>query len=198
MMTKFYDILFTLLTPLIYLVGLIDLPHRKITGAHYFKYRDSINVGDIILTKSNWAPINLVNPGPFKHAAVYVGNIYGDEIKYVFESTRHGVILTNLVDFLLSKDAIAICELKIKGEINKETLQNTVLKLKGLPYDYLFDTTGKAVYCYELGAITLTNLFPSLKLLPREIVKGKKIFDAQTFLDEQLFNIKIDSRKDVF
>ena len=195
---KFYDILLTLLKPFVYITGQIGLPHHKITGAHYFKYRDSINIGDVFLTKSSWELSNITNPCKFKHGAFYVGNIFGDEIKYVFESTAEGAVLTNLVDFLLSKDIVVICELKRGRVILKEEIQNMALKYKGIPYDYLFSKTGRSMYCFELVAVCLLNSFPELKLRSKEIIKGKEIYSTETFLDEELFTIKIDSRKDNF
>lgn len=195
-MTQFYDILLTLLTPLIFIMGKIGLPHHKITGEHYFKWRDSINIGDVFLTKTNWELSNVTNPCELKHGAIYVGNIFDDEVKYVFESTGDGAVLTNLVDFLLTKDIVVICEFKHRKEILKEEIQKTVLRLKGAPYDYLFRTEGRALYCFETVAVCLIDIFPSLNLVPKEIIKGKKIYDHNTFLDTTFFNIKIDSRKE--
>lgn len=199
-MIKLYDILLTLLTPFIFITGKIGLPHRKITGEHYFKYRDSINVGDIFLTKTNWELSNITNPCELKHGAVYVGNVYGDEIKYVLESTADGVILTNLVDFLLSKDVVIITELKavLKREVTKEQIHKIALKLKGTPYDYLFRPEGKSLYCFETCVVFLSTIFPELNLRPREIMGSKKIYDHTTLLDPEFFNVKVDSRKDNF
>jgi len=199
-MTQFYDILLTLLTPIVFLMGKIGLPHRKITGDHYFKYRDSINVGDVFLTSTDWELSNIINRGEFKHGAVYVGNVFGDEIRYVLESTFKGVVLTNLVDFLLSKDIVVVAEFKAlqKRNITKEQIQNAALKLKGIQYDFKFKDSGKALYCFELCAVFYKLILPELQLQPREIIRGKKIYDAKTLLDKEFFDVKIDSRKDNF
>ena len=197
-MMKFYDILLTLLKPIIFIMGKIGLPHRKITGAHYFKYRDSIDIGTVLLTRTDWELSNVTNPCELKHAGIYVGNIFGDEIKYVFESVGEGAVLTNLVDFMLGKDIVVGCQFKHRKADIQAILPKTVLRLKGTPYDYLFSQGGKAVYCFELAAICLKDVFPSLNLKVREIVKGKKIYDHNTFLDPEFFEIVFDSRKDVF
>lgn len=195
-MITYYDILLTLLKPLIFIMGKIGLPHRKITGKHYFKYRDSIEIGTVLLTRTDWELSNLTNPCELKHAAIYVGNIFGDEIKYVFEETGEGAILTDLVTFMLGKDIVVGCSFKHRKEILQAELQKTVLRFKGTPYDYLFDRGVKSMYCFELAAMCLQDIFPSLKLKVREILKGKQIFDHNTFLDSEFFEIVFDSRKD--
>ena len=195
-MIKFYDILLTLLRPFIVVFGKIGLPKRKVTGVEYFKFRDKINVGTVLLTKTNFELSNLINPTELKHAGIYVGNIFGDEVKYVFESVGEGAILTDLVTFMLTKDIVVGCELK--GNIPQKTsevLPKTVLRFKGIKYDYLFKDGGKAFYCFENAAECLKDVYPHLNLKCREILKGKKIYDHNTFLDPELFNVVFDTRK---
>lgn len=194
-MIKFYDILLTLLSPIIFLLGKIGLPHRNFTGIDYYKFRDEIIIGDIFLTKTDWEFSNIINPSEIKHGAIYVGRIFGDDICYVFESTGEGAILTDLVTFLLGKDAVVCTRFKGLTPLLTEVLPKTVLRFKGIPYDYLFRNGGKAFYCFELVAACINDVYPHASLKVKEIIKAKKIFDHTTFLDEEMFKIVFDTRK---
>lgn len=194
-MVKFYDILLTLLRPLIIILGKIGLPKRKFTGIDYYKLRDLIEVGDVFLTKTNFEFSNLINPTELKHAGIFVGDIFGDNVRYVFESTGKGAVLTDLVTFLTSKDIVVSTRFKYANEILAEVLPKTVLRFKGIPYDYLFNANGKAFYCFELAAACLNDSYPHANLKCKEILKGKKIFDHNTFLDASMFTIVFDTRK---
>lgn len=177
------------------LFGKIGLPHRKFTGQDYYRIRDLVQVGDVFLTKTNFELSNLINPTEIKHGAIYVGKIFGDEVCYVFESTAKGAMLTDLVTFLLSKDVVVCTRLKARTSKLPEVLPQTVLRFKGVPYDYLFDNNGKAFYCFELVAACINDIYPHISLKVKEIIKSKKIFDHETYLDPKLFNIVFDTRK---
>lgn len=198
-MIKFYDILLSILTPFIMWWGKLHWPftHKKITGKFYYQWRDSIEVGTVFLTKTNGELSNLINPTEIKHAGIYVGNLGHGNIYYVLEAVGRGVVLTDLVTFLTTKDIVIGC--KPKFIRNKETfekdLQNFADKVLGLPYDYLFNKDGKAFYCFELAAMALKSVYSELQLKCKEIVKGKRIFDENTFLDDDFFQIIFDSRK---
>ena len=77
----------------------------------------------------------------------------------------------------------------------EKTLQEEALRFKGIPYDYMFQKGGKAFYCFELAATCLKSVYPELQLKCKEIVKGKKIYDENTFLDADFFKVVFDSRK---
>ena len=194
---KFYDYLLTLLKPLIIFFGKIGLPKRKFTGEHYFKYRDKINVGNIFLTKTDYEFSNLLNPCSIKHGAVYVGSIKNDEVKYVLEAVGKGVVLTDLVTFLTTKDLVICIEYKSSLKNSFNGLSKFVELVKGTPYDYLFNQDGKSFYCYELCADFIKECFPTVNLKSKEIIKNKYIYDHETFLDNELFSIIFDSRGNV-
>ena len=99
-MLKFYDYLLSFLKPLIVILGKIGLPKRKITGKDYFEIRDSIEIGTVFLTKTNYEFTNLINPTGLKHGAIYIGSINNSKIKYVAEAVGKGVVFTDLVSFL--------------------------------------------------------------------------------------------------
>ena len=190
---KFYDIVLTLLKPLIKFLGHIGLPKRKFTGEHYFKYRDKINIGGIFLTKTNYEFSNLMNPCELKHGAIYVGNALNTDVKYVLEATGKGVILTDLVTFLTSKDVVVYVEYKHTLKTSFVGLSNFINVTKGVQYDYLFSSDGKAFYCFELCAFFVYKTF-NVALTPKHITNNKNIFTHETFLNKDLFSIMFDTR----
>lgn len=198
-MIKFYDYLLIILRPLIIFFGKSHLPftRKKINGLHYYIYREKIKIGTVFLTKTRGEFSNLINPNQLKHGAIYVGEMYDDGIKYVLEATGYGVVLTDLVSFLCSKDELVIINPKfirnfITLEYNTKTLAK---KLIGMPYDYLFNSDGRAFYCFELVAQIFKATYPEINLKCKEIVKGKRIFNDETFLDNKFFEVAFDSRK---
>lgn len=195
-MIRFYDFMLTLLRPFIIIGGKIGLPHRHFTGEDYYKYRDLILPGDVLLTKTNFEFSNLYNPTELKHAGIYVGRIFNDEVCYVFESTGQGAVLTDLVTFLTSKDKVVCTRLLAMGTFDlRGVLPKIVLRFKGLPYDYLFRDGGKAFYCFECAAMVLKEVYPHISFKCRDILNAKKIYDHNTFLDPQFFKIVFDTRK---
>jgi hypothetical protein len=195
MKIKYYDYLLTILKPLIKFLGHIGLPKNKITGKEYFKYRDKINIGGIFLTKTNYEFSNLMNPCKLKHGAIYVGNIKDDEIKYVLESTGKGVILTDLVTFLTTKDHVVYVEYKHSTKTCFSKLTKFVNLVLDIPYDYLFNPDGKAFYCFELCADFTKEIFPNAKLKEKVIIGNKHIYTHETFLDSEVFSVIFDTNE---
>lgn len=195
-----YNFILNLVTPFIKLVGKLYAPfsRKKISGKHYYEWRDNITIGTVLLTKTRGELSNLINPTKLKHAGIYVGEINYDGICYVAEATGKGVVLTDLVTFLTTKDIVVGCAptfIRPDGMFEK-TLQNITLRFVGTPYDYLFSKGDKALYCFELAATSLKSVYPELQLKCKEIIKGKRIYDGNTFLDDDFFTIKFDSRSE--
>lgn len=46
---------------------------KKITGSHYYLWRDRIDKGMVFLTNTNGAGSNLINPSEINHSAIYFG-----------------------------------------------------------------------------------------------------------------------------
>jgi len=185
------------LKPFIIFIGAIHAPysHKKISGKHYYEWRGFIEVGTVLLTKTEGELSNIINPSRLKHAGIYIGNISG--IRYVAEAKGEGVVFTDLVTFLTSKDVVVGCKPKfIRGEkyIFDAQLQRASMKMQGIPYDYLFEHGNKAFYCFELAVECLRNIYPEIRFKCREIIKGKRIYDESTFLDPQFFEVVFDSR----
>lgn len=199
-MIKFYDVILTIAAPIVKIWAKIHSPYsrKKINGTHYYKIRDKIKIGDVFVTKTNGEFSNIINPAELKHAAIYVGRISNSEICYVAEAVGRGVVLTDLVSFLTSKDIVVQCKPKFIRQDLKSfeyNIQDYIQKVIGLPYDYLFNKDGKAFYCFELCAEALKYVYAELRLECVEIIKAKRIYDHNTFLDEKFFEIVFDSRE---
>lgn len=193
-----YDKLLKFLKPFVIAWGKIHWPftHKKITGAHYFSWRGSIEIGTVLLTKTNGEFSNIINPVKIKHAGIYVGDIHNTGIRYVFEATGKGAVLTDLVTFLTTKDMVIGCRpifIRDKKAFS-DAVQQFASKSLGVPYDYLFNTDKQAYYCFELAAAGLKYVYSELQLKCKTILKGKRIYDHDTFLDPEFFEIVFDSR----
>tara|TARA_R110001599_G_scaffold203550_1_gene400693 strand:+ start:14 stop:604 length:591 start_codon:yes stop_codon:yes gene_type:complete len=196
-MTKFYDFLLTVLRPLVKVLGKIGLPSRKITGLDYYQLISDIKIGDVLLTKTNYEMTNLVNPTDIKHAAIYIGKINESPVHYVAEMLGAGCTFTDLVTFLKNKDVLVQARpsfVRHRGNF-EYGIQLAASTFKGRPYDYLFNLDGKAFYCFELCVACFKNVYSELQLKSREVVKGKRIYDENTFLCATFFDVVFDSRK---
>lgn len=188
------DFLLIILGPFIYLGGLIGLPKKKFTGVEYYKFRDMIHIGDTLLTKTRYEFSNLYNPAKLKHGAIYVGRILGGDVCYVLESTRKGVVLTDLVTFLTHTDYVVCSRLKAFQIETLEVLWAAAHRFKGTPYDYRFSTTGKRFYCFETVVECYKAVIPHINFKVKTFLGSKKIYDHNTFLDPEMFTIVFDTR----
>ena len=191
-MNVIYNFILWIVKPMIKTLAKIHAPftHKKINGKHYYKLRDELFVGSVLLTNTNGELSNIINPIKIKHAGLYVGDILKDGIRYVAEATGKGVVLTDLVTFLTTKDLVIVCNPKFIVTENRRTgIQERVMNYIGRKYDYYFEKSKDKMYCFELCFHALDNAH----LKPKEIVKGKCIFDHNTFLDTLHFNVTFNS-----
>lgn len=195
-MKKLINFFLELITPVVKFVGQFHMPfsRKKISGADYYRWRDLIEPGMVILTKTEGELSNLLNPTKIKHAGIYIGPIDSSGICYVAEAVGKGVVLTDLVTFLTTKDVAVGCFPKgFKTEM-ADALCEEALGFLHVPYDFIFKLGKEAFYCFELAGTCLETVIPSLQLKLNEIVKSKVIYDENTFLDTNNFNILFDSR----
>lgn len=188
----------TKVSPFVKWFGSLHLPftRKKITGKDYYKWRDNITIGDVFLTTTNGELSNLINPSKIKHSGLYVGDILGNEIKYVAEATGKGVVLTDLVTFLTTKDMVIGCRLKDKkDDLYQFELQQHVKRYVGREYDYIFNSGKDSFYCFELCAQCIKDCDPKIQIKQFEIVAGKSVYSEDTFLDPSTFSTTIDSRE---
>ena len=240
-MQKFFTKLFWKMKPLMDWIDktfTIPFSVKKITGDHYYEWRDTIRPGTIFLSNTKGVGSNLINPAEFKHSAIYFGqglksavnkiidslqedyerykypnnlekidrlhkfildNDIKDDICYVIEALGKGVVANNLVKFMTTKDRLLIIEPKFADPKQRLMASRAAVFWLGLPYDYGFHHDEKAKYCFEVVADAYEIVVPNLNLKKRTWnLFGNKLYEAfmaETFLDEELFKIIIDSKK---
>jgi hypothetical protein len=121
-----------------------------------------------------------------------------DDICYVIEAVGKGVIATNLVKFMTTKDKLLIIEPTFTDEWGMKLAANNAIGDLGLPYDFGFHHDNTSKYCFEVVADAYEATRNDIKIHRKEWhLWGKKIFDAflgESFLDEQ-WKIIVDSDK---
>ena len=182
------------LKPLIKWIGKVHVPfsRKKITGKHYYLMRDMISPGCIFLTKTYGEMTNLINPGEMKHAAIYSG---GEIIKWVTEAVGAGVVSTDLVTFLTSKDEVII--LDPLGEIREKRSQVAEFAATniGLGYDFSFSFANKSKYCAELIYDCVKAVVPTANQ-KNVRVYGQEFVRPDDFLNDTAnWKVVYDSRK---
>jgi uncharacterized protein YycO len=87
---------------------------------------------------------NLCIPGYWPHTAIYVG---GGE---VVEAIGEGVVITDLIDFVMSRDEVAVFKPRF-AEGNVLKLASDWARAQvGKGYDYRFEKNNKFFYCAEI------------------------------------------------
>jgi len=195
-MLKFYQWLLKLTKPFVEWSASIHFAHyRKINGKHYYQWRDQIEVGDVLLTKQKYELTNFFNPADFKHSAIYVG---GADIKYVVEATGDGVIRTDLVTFLTSKDEVLIFRPTFLQQDRLRMVATNALRKIGQGYDYMFEDGNGYYYCFELVVDSFRMECPEIRFKKIEVVPSKFAYTDVTFIeDTELWTNIIDSRNGI-
>lgn len=154
-------------------------------------------VGTVFLTECYGFFINPLNPNKFKHAAIYIGD------NKVIEATTHGMKITNLQYFLLTKDEVVAVYPKF--QFYPEKILEDFKNYEHAEYDWDFETSSKKLYCFELVAKLLMDCgvgyqaqtFEAYKFLFSLIGKKKIVYSCETFLtkDFELVFINEQAKK---
>lgn len=129
-------------------VGKVHLPRRRVKAKHYYQLMKVIRPGDALLSKRRWELTNLVIPGEWTHAALYVGNILG--VPTVIEAVGSGVRASPLVQFMLGKDKM-LCRSPVFASVDEKWAACRHAEyFIGRKYDYSLRSNNKALYCSEL------------------------------------------------
>lgn len=157
---------------------------KKFTGKDFWAFKDTIQVGDVISTKSEGELSNMFIPGFFGHVAIVISPTT------VIEATTHGVVETDIYSFLIGKDYVAISRDKFLSIDQKMDMAIYLRQQLGKPYDFEFATSDIAkFYCSELlysgyKAVTGNSPFKLNKVLGQETINpsdfylAKKLFET--------------------
>lgn len=182
MLSKFRIFLLKVLKPILRQVAKLYMPYsrKRFNGEDYYKVRDYITPGCAILTTTRGEATNLFNSSDPKHGGLYVG---GETVKYVVEALGRGVVKTDLVSFLTSKDIVVILKPK---NLNNDQMLNAAdfaAMLEGCGYDYEFESDDEEYYCFELIATAYEKTASNFKVSSSE-VWGVKTYRAQDILED--------------
>lgn len=152
-MRQIRDFFLWVFRPLLIWVSGKRLPYtkKKVTGADYHAVLALVRPGDVFgsITKGEFS--TAVEPGKWKHSAIYSANP-NTGLPCVIEAEGQGVIETDLVTFLMSKDDFVLVRPPVPMEIGVLAARVARSQL-GMAYDYDFEfKRGRQFkfYCSEL------------------------------------------------
>lgn len=121
-----------------------------------------------------------------------------DDVPYVIEAVGSGVIITNLVKFLTTKDAVRGVIPNFCSPNEMVMAAESALHELGKEYDYGFAMNNGSKYCFEVCADAYLDAVPSVelktktyKLLFWEVME---VYLASTFDDKENFTCVINSK----
>ena len=155
---------------------------RKVTSADYFKIAESARPGDILLSWTDGELSNLFMSGGWSHAAIYCGTVDG-QIQTLVEARTKGVCSTYLPEFVFTKDAVAVLRpTRIAPSDRQKAVEWAVSKI-GVPYDFAFDTSEKALYCSELVVKAYERNAQGILGVSPEMRFGVPVYYPSTFME---------------
>lgn len=128
---------------------------KLITSADYRSVKEHLRPGMILLSYTRGEFSNLFIPGDWSHAAIVLNSTT------VIEATTHGVVETDLIDFMMKKDYVVLLDPIFATPAQMEKAVEVALAQKGSGYNYkmqfnrpktdsVLTTQVKAFYCSEL------------------------------------------------
>ncbi|MCK5884478.1 MAG: hypothetical protein KAG61_12380 [Bacteriovoracaceae bacterium] len=194
-MKKIYAAILKVTSPLVKLTGKIHVPfsRKRVTGAHYYKIRDQILPGTVLLTKTDGEFSNLINPEHLKHAMIYCGDVFGTGVLYVLEATKKGVHFTDLVTALVTKDRVVGCGPVFLSDQDRTLLPQMAKGFVGIKYDWGFTDGDETMYCFETVAKVYEKLGHLIEWDMKEVVKGFEIYSYSTFAESKHFVTLFDT-----
>lgn len=168
--------------PISKMLGKLHSPwsHKKVRARQVELFLKHAQPGDVILTRTLGEITNFAIKGFFKHAAMYVGG------NNVCESISPETCTTNIYDFLMSKDAVCLLRPNWLSIGERQRAAEIMLKLCGLPYDYMFDPGEEAFYCAESVWFSLDKAGGENS----QIFRRRKTMGTETVLPQDFFAAK--------
>jgi len=131
--------------PLTGFIGKVHMPysHKQITSKQYREIKKILLPGMAMCTQTRGEMTNIFIPGFWSHAAIYVGD------SKVMEAVSKGVVVTDLIDFLLTKDAVIVKDPIFADRDQMIDAVTWALSQEGKGYDFYFDKSNDFFYCAE-------------------------------------------------
>jgi uncharacterized protein YycO len=122
---------------------------RKITLVDYCRIAERANPGDVLLSWTNGELSNIFMKGDWSHVGLYCGH-RESPMQTVVEAQTKGVTKSILSEFVFNKDNVALIRPTRIAKSEREKAVDWAMSKVGVPYDFAFDTSEKAMYCSEL------------------------------------------------
>ncbi len=177
--------------------------HKKITGKHYYQVLPLLKPGHIFLTKIYGELTSVIIPGHWSHLAIYCPQVIGNINEFVVEAEGPGVIRTDLVSFLTSKDEFMVLEAYLVPYFVEERAAIIAHDQIGKPYDYSLKyqdpyDKAEAFYCSGLGWWAYDTACAEFKVespfVPREEL-GVPTISPDDVANSGNFRVIYDSRQ---
>lgn len=139
------------------------------------------------------------NPNAAARIATFLQDSFiQDDVPFIIEAVKAGVIATDLATFMLEKDRAKVMTFSRKSfspdqikDLMSKAASATLVDL-GLPYDYGFTNGDDARYCFELAALGYKRVIPDIDL-PQVDTIGHLTFQASSFLSSTDFSMVLNS-----
>lgn len=168
----------------------VDCTHR-VSGADYYKVRELLESGDIILRGHDNYLSKFLVPGEYSHSGIYKGN---DVV--IHSTVENGVHESNLVDFMRCDRFMAL-----RPSLGQNLIIENAQKYIGKKYDNELEDNDDEYYCHEFVASVLKDCSLEIDKIHASTLFGlisKDIYCAQSFLNNTIFNkvVEIDWKKE--
>lgn len=184
-----YKFILKILRPFLKFIGRIYISFHKpqMNGEKYVKIVETLQIGDILLSKSKGEISNYLIRSEFTHAAIYVGEWM------IVEATGKGVVPDFITNFCFKKDDILILRFNKSCFMARAVEWLHEMSSKHLEYDMEFESGDQEYYCFELAAGAFEYALPGLELPKKKVLDGV-FYTCDTFLLGPFTQV-LDTRK---
>ena len=155
----------------------VECTHR-VNGEDYYKVRELLEPGDIILRGHDNYLSKFLVPGSYSHSGIYIGNE-----RIIHSTVENGVHESNLVDFMRCDRFMAM-----RPVFGKVDIKEKAQKYIGKKYDNELEDNDDEYYCHEFVAYVLNDCGFGIKKIEATTLFGlvrKSIYCEQSFTDNQ-------------
>jgi cell wall-associated NlpC family hydrolase len=173
-LTVFGDMKFFLIPPVIvYTPGTF-----RVKGSDTRIIMENLEPGDLILRRYEGYLDGWFIPGKYSHTGIYIGN------GKVVHAVAEGVTECDVIDFLRCDGCLVM-----RPNSCQEIAIGRCKRFLGIPYDFDFISSNKALYCYEVAAeaykeLEIQKRIPTLMF---GIIRGRKTYLASSFMCNRNF-----------
>ena len=159
----------------------INMPYsqHKMTEEMCDKIIQSVQLGDVLLIRTNGELTTLMQPSKWTHSVLVLTQMHA------FEATTKGTRLTDLMYILARCDEAML--LRPKFLINNDHMVEYALPLVNRPYDFKFESSDEELYCHEATSKILEHA-SGVEIPQVDTPLGKKWL-PDSFLKSNLFEV---------